>query len=59
VAGEVTLKSNEVWKGCVTKDSITSLFSGFGDVQGTDNIDNVKYHGNPFSGWKLMGNRHQ
>ena len=34
VAGEVTIKSNEVWKGCVTKDTITSFLSGFGDVQG-------------------------
>jgi len=56
VAGEVTIKSNEVWKGCVTKDTITSFLSGFGDVQGIlyteHNIGNAKYHGNPFSGWQ-------
>jgi len=33
--GEVTSKSNEVWKGFVIKmDAITSLLSGFGDVKG-------------------------
>ena len=35
---------------------IQLILSGFGDVQGIlyteHNIDNVKYHGNPFSGWQ-------
>jgi len=56
VEGEVTLKSNEFWKGCFTKDTITSFLSSFGDVQGIlyteHNTENVKYHGNPFSGWQ-------
>jgi len=56
VEGEVTFKSNEDWKGCVTKDRITSFHSGFGDVQGIlyteHDTNNVKYHGNPFSGWQ-------
>jgi len=56
VEGEVTLKSNEDWKGCVTKDTFTSFLSSFGDVQGIlyteHNLDNGKYHGNPFSGWQ-------
>ena len=56
VEGEVTLKSNEDWKGCITKEKFTSFVSGFGDVEGIlyteHNIDNVKYHGNPFSGWQ-------
>jgi len=56
VKGQVTLKSNEDWKGCVTKDTFTSFLSGFSDVQGIlyteHNTDNVKYHGNPFSGWQ-------
>jgi len=30
---EVTLKSNEDWKGCVTKDTFTPFLSGFGDLQ--------------------------
>jgi len=34
VDGEVTIKSNEVWKGCVSKDTITSFLSSFGDVEG-------------------------
>jgi len=59
VEGEVTLKSNEFWKGCFTKDTITSFLSDFGDVQGIlyteHNTENVKYHGNPFSGWCGMG----
>jgi len=32
VEGEVNLKSNEDWKGCVSKDTFTSFLSGFGDV---------------------------
>jgi len=33
VEGEVTIKSNdEVWKRYVTKDTITSSLSGFGDI---------------------------
>ena len=44
VEGEVTLKSNEDWKGCITKDTFTSFLSGFGDVQGIlyteHNMDN-------------------
>jgi len=56
VEGVVTLKSNDVWKGCITKETFTSFLSGFGDVQGIlyteHNIDNAKYHGNPFSGWQ-------
>ena len=34
VEGEVNLKSNEDWKGCITKDTFTSFLSGYGDVQG-------------------------
>jgi len=38
------------------RDTIISLLSGFGDVQGilymAHNTDNVKYHGNHFSGWQ-------
>jgi len=56
VEGEVTLKSNEDWKGSITKDTFTSFLSGFGDVQGIlyteHNIDNGKYHGNPVNGWQ-------
>jgi len=56
VEGEVTLKSNEFWKGCVTKDTIASFLSAFGDVQGIlyteHNTENVKYHDNPFNGWQ-------
>ena len=46
VKGEVTLKSNGIWKGCAMRDTIISFLSGFGDVQGIlyteHNIDNVK-----------------
>jgi len=46
VEGEVTLKSNEDWKGCITKDTFTSFLSGFGDVQGIlyteHKLDNAK-----------------
>jgi len=56
VEGEVTLTSNEDWQGCVSKDTFTSFLSGFGDVQGIlyteHNLDNAKYHGNPFNGWQ-------
>jgi len=56
VEGEGTLKSNEDWKGCVSKETFTSFLSGFGDVQGIlyteHNLDNGKYHGNPFNGWQ-------
>ncbi len=50
VEGEVTIWSKEIRKGCVTKDTINSFLSVFGDVKGfyTDhNTDKVKYHGNP------------
>jgi len=54
VEGEVTLKSNEDWQGCVSKDTFTSFLSGFGDVQGIlyteHNLDNAKFHGKPFNG---------
>jgi len=54
VEGKATIKSKEVWKGCVSKDTITSFLSSFGDVEGIlytlHNFDNVKYHGNPVSG---------
>jgi len=50
------LKPNEDWRGCITKDTFTSFLSGFGDVQGIlyaeHNLDNGKYHGNPFSVWQ-------
>jgi len=56
VEGEVTFKSNIIWKGCVTKDTITSFLAGFGDIKGIlyteHNTENVKYHGYPFSGWQ-------
>jgi len=54
VEGKATIKSKEVWKGCVSKDTITSFLSSFGGVEGIlytlHNFDNVKYHGNPVSG---------
>jgi len=57
----VNIWLNEVWKGCVNKDTATSFFLVCvqGNLYTEHSIDNMKYHGNPFNGWqRLVWNRY-